>query len=541
MIRNIISIIIFFLLGTALHSQDIQWKDGKVTFLSSRNVYVKFASTELIEIGDSLYIKQGNDYIPAMVVGNKSSTSTVCTPFANQKMNKGDDVFAKVPVREPEEEVLEEEPEENQSEEVTLGDEVVTEPVITPDEDIVEPKRKEKINARLSVASYSNFSDFRELHRMRYAFTYRAKNIKNSKLSIDNYITFRHTLGEWEEVKDNLGRALKVYALSVNYAFDSTAHLTAGRRINPRTTSLGAIDGLQYEKQFGGLIVGGIAGTRPDYSDYSFNPNLLQFGVYASLIARNPANYQQTTFGAIEQHNGREIDRRFVYFQHSSTPLKNLNLFSSFEIDLYESINNEAQNSFRLTNLYVSLRYRLGRRWRLSASYDSRKNIIYYESYKNFIDRLIDQETRQGLRFGFNYRPVKLVTLGVNSSWRFKKSDLNLSKNVNAYLNFTQIPVVKIRASLSANYLQTNYLTSNMFGIRLSRPIINRKLDADIYFRIIDYRYQHTENQVSQHITGASLSLRIMKQLTLHMYYEGTFDNKDRTYHRFNSKIIRRF
>ncbi len=541
--KKCFNLFLFMLLGFALQAQEqLVLEKGAVSFTSSRNVYVKFASTKNIEIGDTLYIGRNGELEPVLVVNNKSSTSTVCTPLPGIEMQVSDEVIAKTIVKKEARKPAEDkkpEPPAPPAKEEKVG-EPAAGPVITPEEEAGALFRQ-RTRGRISAASYSNFSDYGNTHRMRYAFLYRGDNLNNSRFSTDAYITFRHTLNEWEEVKENMARALKVYGLSVSYDFDSTSNLTFGRKINPKISSIGAIDGLQYEKGLGNFIIGAVAGSRPDYSDYSFNLNLLQAGAYVAYVSRDPANLQQTAFGFIEQRNGARTDRRFVYFQHMQELFDNLNLFSSLEMDLYENINNEAKNTLQLTNLFISLRYRLSRTWRFSLSYDNRKNIIYYESYKSFIDQLIEDETRQGLRFGVNFRPINQVTFGLNSSWRFQESGRNASRNLNAYLNFSRIPVLNARASLSANFLQTNFLNSRIFGARLSKDIIKRKLDGDVYFRLVNYHYGSNETNIRQKIGGASLSLALMKNLTLHVYYEGTFDGRAPTLHRFNSRIIQRF
>ena len=115
---------------------------------------------------------------------------------------------------------------------------------------------------------------------MRYAFLLRGNNLGNSRFSIENYITFRHTINEWEEVKDNLNRALKVYSLALRYDFNKTSSLTIGRKINPKISSMGAIDGIQFEAGKGNFILGAIIGSRPDYLDYGLNFNLFQYISY---------------------------------------------------------------------------------------------------------------------------------------------------------------------------------------------------------------------------------------------------------------------
>jgi hypothetical protein len=500
---------------------------------------VKFATTENINIGDTLFIDQNSELIPALIVQNKSSTSSVCTPIILEKLKVSDELIAKTTL------IIEKKKAKSEKAEELLEDlEIISpgESIISSEENQLEEEIfKQKIKGRISVASYNNLSDYRKTHRMQYAFSFRGNNLKNSKFSTENYITFRHTIGEWDVVKENLSLALKIYALSVKYDFDKTSSLTFGRKINPKISSMGAIDGFQYEKGLGRFLLGAIVGSRPDHTDYSLNFSLFQMGAYASYISNNPNKYLQSTIGFIEQRYQSKVDRRFVYFQSSGDLLKNLNLFSSFEIDLYESINGEAKNTMNLTNLYLSLRYRLSKKWRFSVSYDSRKNIIYYESYKNFIDNLIEDETRQGLRLGMNYRIFKYVTWGVNSSLRFQKNNKNSSKNLNSYISISRIPVIKMSANIRANFLQTSYLESRIFGIRLSKEIIKKRLNGEIYFRMVDYKYKTNLNTTHQNIAGVNFSLKLMKKLTLYLYYEGTFDDKNQKYSRINVKVIQRF
>lgn len=376
---------------------------------------------------------------------------------------------------------------------------------------------------------------------MRYSFTMQGNNIKDSRFSTDIYITFRHTLKEWEAVKNNINDALKIYSFSVKQDINESTSLVLGRRINPRISSLGAVDGVQFEKGMGHFFAGAIAGSRPDYIDYSINPNLIQAGAYVGLASKVNEKYQESTLGIIEQRNKSAVDRRFVYFQHSDELMKNMNVFSSMEFDLYQYINNEVQNKISLTNLFVSLRYKFSKKLSASLSYDSRKNIIYYESYKSYIDQLIDNETRQGMRFGFNYRPFKSITWGANASWRFQKSNSNDSKNLNTYLNFNQIPLIKSSASITANFLQTSYINSKIYGLRLTKDVFKGKLNVEAYYRRVDYNFPVYGYSTNQNIVGGSLSWQIMKKLSAYVFLEKTFDSQNNNYLMVNTKLMQRF
>ena len=527
----------FFFCSLALQAQDqMILEDGIISFLSSKKVYVKFKSTKNINPGDTLFFNQNDSLIPVLLVENKSSSSTVCIPLGNTKVKVKDTVIARSRIKL---EIKEEDKSESTLPETDEEQQIVNnDPVIKPEEDRTEEVLfKEKVKGRISVATYNNFSDYTKRTRMRYGFSFRGYNLNNSRISVESYITFRHTLND----SIRLANALKVYSLNVKYNFSKDSYITLGRKINQKFSSIGAIDGVQYEKSWGRFSLGAVAGTRPDFQDYSFNPDLLQFGGYISFGSTNPAKFAHTTLGLIEQMNKGNTDRRFVYFQHSSTLAKNLNFFGSMEVDLYQKINTEVKNTPQLTNLYASLRYRFNNKFRLSASYDTRKNIIYYESYKNFIDQLIEDESRQGLRLGFNHRITKKISWAVNGGMRFQTSQKNPSKSLRGHITYSRVPFIKARATLRASFLQTDFLDSQIFGARMSKELVRGKLSADIYYRWVDYKYKIGDRVLHQDIGGVSLSLRIQKQLSLHLFYEGVLDNTNQIYHRFNARIIKRF
>jgi hypothetical protein len=534
---------IFILLLFSLSSygqQDTVELQGTVSYLSSQNVYLKFASTEFINKGDTLFQKIDDRYSPALLVKDKSSTSCICASLLPEKVKVGDVFFAKVMMdKKPENE----DPKKVKENPVTVKDSSginLLPTVIAPQEDKIEEGFKEKLRGRISAASYSNFYGEDITHRMRYTLTFQGNNIKNSRFSTDNYITFRHTLGEWQEVKENFRDALKIYSMSVKYDFDKNSSVSLGRKINYRISSMGAIDGLQVEKGLGHFVIGAIAGSRPDYTDYGINFDLFQAGGYVSHGTLKNNKNQESTVAFVEQRNLSKTDRRFTYFQHSNSLIKDLHLFGSFEVDLFQNINDTISNKPSLTNLLFTMRYRVSKKISINAAYDNRKNIIYYESYKSYIDQLIDDETRQGLRVGANYHISKLFTWGFNASWRFQKSEINLSKNLNTYLNISKLPIINATASLSANILQTSYLDSKIFGIRISKEIIRSKLNSELYFRMVEYNYKNYENKISQEIAGASLSWNITRKLSFYLYYEGTFDKANQDFNRFNLKLIHR-
>ena len=372
---KIVQILIFFFCLNVSGQEKNIILTGKVSFVTSTNIYVKFNDTKHIKIGDTL--KFLNQLKPCLVIINKSSKSIVCSQINNCAIKKGDELFY---YYKPKNKKIT--PPKNDL--VTRKSKNIFAKTISKVE--ISSDNKEFVRGKLSVASYSNLSSSTiNKHKLMYRFSLNANHINNSKISFETYLNYKQHL----KLKDTSiylpENKFSVYNFALIYDVNPTMSLTIGRKINNKTSSLGAIDGLQAEKIFGKNHVGIIAGFRPDINDYNFNSNLLEFGGYVGRFVNTPKLNTQTTFGVLQQNNNGKIDRKYAYFQHSSTIFKKLNLFSSMEFDLYHKIDTITSNKIRLTNLYASARYKFSRKVNLMVSYDSRKKIVYYETFQTDI------------------------------------------------------------------------------------------------------------------------------------------------------------
>ena len=172
------------------------------------------------------------------------------------------------------------------------------------------------------------------------------------------------------------------------------------------------------------------------------------------------------------------------------------------------------------------------------ASFDNRRNIIYYETYKSQVDQLLENATRQGFRVRLNYRPFKFVTVGLTGGYRHQMNNPNDSKNAYGYLNFTILPWIKGSLSLSTNWLETVFLSGQIYSARYNRDIIRGKLSGSFQFRYIDYAY--TSYDLNQQVYTGSLHWRVFKTLSLSTMYEGTFNERNQ-YHRVHINLVQRF
>ena len=534
--KQVILFVCVIVFSVELHGQAVTENlPGQVSFVSSQNVYVKFKSTAGISAGDTLFMPSEGDLVPVLKVNNLSSSSCVCTVITGANLTVADLIIARVRISSSKRE-------ENVVKSIIKEIPAKIDSASPSDSLTGTSALKQKIRGSISAYSYSDLSntDAKNSQRFRYTLSLDARNISGSKFSAESYISFRHKMGEWGEVRNNIFNALKIYSLAVKYDLNKSTQISLGRKINQRISSIGAMDGLQLEKTINKFTLGAVVGSRPDYTNYGFDINLFQYGAYVAFNTKTSDTYSESSVAFMQQTNHSKTDRRFLYLQHSNSLAKNLYFFSTFEIDLYKLNNNKPQNTFYPTGLYLSLRYKLTKNLSLSGSYDARKNIMYYETFKTSIDSVFEKELRQGYRLQANYRITRDIMFGLQSGYRFLKSDPHPSKNIYSYFTYSQIPGLNMTATLSATYLESGYMIGKILGASLSRDFFRGKVSSGLGYRYIDYRLPENLLNITQNIGEMNLSWQFYKSMSLSFNYEGTFE-KHNEYNRLYVQVRKRF
>jgi len=468
--------------------------EGDITFITASNVYVRFESTDLIEAGDKLKLN-GQD---CLLVVQKSTSSVVCTLLNECSVATNTKVSLTKTKEDPKVEI---DPVEEEKDPQTNVD-------VEPDYKESTSIYKENIRGRVTAGTYNQFSNLRDnRNRFQTQFSLRANHIGDSKISVQSFLSYRGLSGFPENYS---GRTSVFNVYNLNVRFDATESLsvTAGRAINPKASSVGANDGVMVENYFGKFYVGAIGGWRPDFTNYGFNSDLLQYGGYVGVETQDDNFSSQTTFGAMEQTNNGGTDRRYLFFQHNSNISSMVNLFGSTEIDIFGG---DAGGS-RLTNLYLSARVRFSRAVNAMISFDSRKRIIYYETFQTEIERILDDDlARQGVRLRLNVRPTKILWLGASYSSRFQSDSQNKSDNVYGYATLTKLPGIGGRLNVSYNMNSSNYVSSSILSARHSRYVVKSVLFAEVYFRLANYSYDRFEQDFTQYYYGGGLTYSISR------------------------------
>jgi hypothetical protein len=526
MLKHWYVILALLLLSTRTVAQEAV--PGEVTFITAQHIYVRFDRTEGIAVKDTLELVKGGTVSPCLVVTSMSSTSCVCTIVSGCKFEKGDRVQTRgLHAIEPKEGTRRSGAARTRTvEEDTLG------------------ARGERIRGRLSAATYSTIPSERESdHRVMYRFSMNANNIANSKFSAETYLNYRRLYPARMENHPQRTEFFNVYNLAVTYAPDSNTTITLGRKINNSASSIGAIDGLQVERRHGIFFAGAIVGFRPDIHTYGLNLDLLEYGGYVGTQLTTSNVNSRSTVGLLQQTNNGMVDRRYAYLQHSSTYKGNLNIFSSGELDLYGTVG----SGVRLTNFFLSSRYRISRKVDVFASYDSRRRVVFYETFRNDVEVLLDDDdARQGARVRLNVRPTKKIGLGMAYSKRFQADGGNASDNIGGYVNFNMDPERVGRWAVQANRNTSSYVRSDVLSFRHSRTLVPKHVTMSVYYRLVDYLYANRSDgspvsaRTSQRYYGADISVNFARSFSFMVLGELATLLDEQNY-RLNMTLVKRF
>lgn len=532
--RKIMGLVALVLWGLTSWSQSTgePLKIGEISFVSGANYYVKLPAGNLLETGDTLFIQINGKIIPALVVKQKSSLSCLTEKITEKSLAKGEVIYAN-PLKLAQGNAVQEAVAEPVTQVQVVNKENVADSLAR-----VEVKKDKR--APGSGASNQKDKDDFQLHgrvrllgmmdlpvdsfagrsTFRYSVYLKGDNALVKGLSFESYLLFNHTQDVFKADSANPAYGLKTYGLNLQYHGKQDYWITLGRKINSHLSNLGASDGIQLEKKWGAFQVGALYGYRPDYTDYSFNTNLPQFGLYVAYEHGKERLRYQHSLAFMEQQNSGATDRRFLYGQSSGKISKSLSYFGSLELDLYQKLNGVASTTLSLTGLYFNLNWVISNQLNLSTSYQARQPVIFYETYQSYVDQLLDREINQGYRLRMNYRPWKWMNLSLSGGFRYEDGDQVVAQNYSGVLNLRNLPMRSVSTSLSATYNRSSYFNAMIYGVRMTGDLIPGKLSASLSYRNLSYSSTLETSIIPQHMVELSLDYRLSKQWLISLNYE---------------------
>lgn len=511
--KQIVYFLLVFSMVMFAQNNELVPYTGKVTYLSSVNVYVQVESSEGINAGDTLYLEKSGKRIPAVVIEYLSSKSLAGKKISTVPLEPGALLYG---LRRP---ITLIEVKKNKTDEFRKDS-----TAFQKEEFKKRNREKRGFSGRVTLNSYSDFSDYNSGNRYRTSLSLNSNNALGDKFAITTYFTFHYNDRETQSISTSLPKRLKFYDLSAIYTIDSVSQLFIGRYVNKKVVNGGATDGIQYQKTQSRLTYGFIAGSRPAFHDYSFDFKFFQVGAFLSTTDTLSGSSMESTVAFFHQTNKFKTDRDYLYLQNTNTLLPGTRIFASAEVDLYEKILSATSIKPVLTGLYIMSRTVIIQKLNLTFSYDARRNVIYYETYKSRIDSTLENELRQGLRASLNYGFGGGVNTGINWGYRFRKSDPRPSKNIGAFTSFSKLPYLDASLYASVSHFSGSYIEGLTGSGQLSKELF-QILTVSAGYRYFNYNFPESSSSSTQHTLTGDLSLMLSSGFILSFSFEGVSEN----------------
>jgi hypothetical protein len=508
--KSLILLLVFF--SAVLSAQHDNKIIGTITYISSQNFYVRFESTNRMSIGDTIYISETGTGIG--IIQYLSSQSAACSYLTKSSVELNSQVYAFKKINNIESTSTVQEVEEKEDS--------FTKEYYQPQCNGTRTKDEFGISGRFSLRSFTNYStssSHAQNQYWRYSLSLRGKNVGFKNLDFQSSATYGYRADNWKN-SGNFWNNLRVYDFFFSYQTTAFSNIQAGRIRNQNVYSLSTFDGVLFDYAFSKFTIGTFVGSHPDWKNMGVNIKLLQYGVFLSREDSLGGITMSNNLSFANQTNSGITDRRFLYFLHH-TRLTDLSFTLSSEIDLYEVELKKAKSVFKPTNIYASALYRFDKKLSFDISYDARKTIYYFESFRSTLDSILDSRMRQAVRFGVLYQFSRTLAVGLNGGFAKQNDDLRPSFNAGASVSLTEITKLYLAFIGDFTYLQSNFLNGFAYGIKVNKNFLANDLNVGLGLRRVDYFFaQNTSDGIAQNIVNADLRWRVLKSLYFNFVYE---------------------
>jgi len=441
-----------------------------ITYISSEGVYIDAGTNAGLAIGDTLTVTRatGKVRVAALVITSIAGNSAACRVIEEgQALQVGDFIVM------PQQEVANEVP----------PDTVVE----TPPEPVARPTRRSTVNRVRGDITIQNFlhHDLTGSGRSWTQPGLRTRLVVENLGGSGSTFQMRHTsrlyhrssavytgqsTNEWTH---------QVYELSlIHEVDDAAAEWGIGRIIVPYVRGVGYVDGGYLAYQFHpNYRVGVAGGVAPDYQTSAVELGRRKLGAFIAYESGSYLEKRLTLSAALStEYDHATVSRDFLYLQGTFTRYRRLSVYQSVEIDLNRSWRYAAEGErFTFTNYYGNATVYLSENASVFASYDSRKNIRYFEN-RLTPDSLFDDATRQGVRGGLRVRLLKRVTMRLHGGVRFREGAAADARSGGASLLISRFPARRHSLMLQLSIVETQFTTGYRPVVTYRFPLAPRLL-----------------------------------------------------------------
>lgn len=311
----------------------------------------------------------------------------------------------------------------------------------------------------------------------------------------------------------------RTYHLSMNYDNPNSAWVAGfGRMYLPWATSLDTIDGGYFGRRLGhGSTLGVFAGSTPDPTSYSYNPDQEIAGAFINFDGGSFDDLKYTsTSGAGVSMLKWNVQKPFAFFENGLFYKRYFSLYDALQVDSPSGNQAVSAPGFGVGRNFLTARFMPHPRVEFNASYN------YFRDIPTFDPTLIgtgllDKYLFQGFSGGVRVEVLKQIWLYTDLGRSNRSGDTTSSLNQLYGITFGQVPWLHLRADAHYSTFNSSFGSGSYEAISLSR-----NLKESMHFELLGgqqrFSSQYTANNQSKFVTS-NLDMNI----GLHYFVQGGF------------------
>ena len=311
----------------------------------------------------------------------------------------------------------------------------------------------------------------------------------------------------------------RTYHLGVTYDNPNSALVAGfGRLYLPWAPSLDTIDGGYIGRRIGHVATLGIfAGTTPDPSSWSYNPNQRIAGTFVNFEGGSFDSFRySSTSGAGLTTIGWNITRPLMFFENGLYYKRYVSIYDSLQLDNPVGYQKGATPGAGVGRNFTTVKFQPHERIEFDANYN------YFRDLPTFDPTLIgtgllDKYLFQGFSGGVRLEVLKQVWLYTSLGRSNRSGDTSNSLNELYGLTFGRIPWINIRADAHYSKFNSSFGSGYYESVSLSRSLKDN-FRLELLGGQQNYSSQYSSNSNSKFITS-----NLEMNVGTHYFLQGGF------------------
>ena len=311
----------------------------------------------------------------------------------------------------------------------------------------------------------------------------------------------------------------RTYHLNMTYE-NPNSRLVAGfgRLYLPWAPSLDTIDGGYFGARLSkGSTIGMFAGSTPDPTSYSYNPDGKIAGVFINFEGGSyDATHYTSTSGAGLNAMKWQINRPFVFFENSISYKHYLSIYDSMQLDSPRGTPAAAAPGPGLGRNFLTIRIQPHPRLEFDVNHTYLRDIPTYDPTLLSLG-LLDKFLFQGFSVGGRVEVVKQIWVYTDIGQSNRTGDAQNSLNQAFGITFNRIPKLDLHVDAHYSKFSSSFGSGSYRALSVSRSLSER-LHLDLLFGDQSFSSSLTSDNSSKFVNA-----NVETSFGSHYYLQGGF------------------